>query len=92
MTTKTFDLWQVYGAAPVIWGSVQDTTPLQYVYKAAPFLQSIEPSAGAQGFVYDALGRLILATFLPQGSTETYTYDPAGNRISVVIAAGPGGL
>jgi YD repeat-containing protein len=91
MTIKTFDLWQVYGASPVIWGSVQNTATLTFGYKGAPILQSIEPGP-SQAFVYDALGRLVLAAFLPQGSTEAITYDAAGNRTSIVVAAGPGGL
>jgi YD repeat-containing protein len=91
MATVTFDLWAVYKAAPISWGSVQDTTGLGYVYNASPFLVASEPKPGTH-YTYDSLSRLTIATFLPQGSFETYNYDPDGNRTSVVITAGPGGL
>jgi len=91
MTTKTFDLWQAYQAGPAMWGSVQDTTPLQFIYAGAPFLEANEVSSG-NGYVYDSLGRLVETTYLPQGSATYYNYDASGNRTSVVVNAGMGGL
>jgi hypothetical protein len=92
MTTKTFDLWQAYQAGPAMWGSVQDTTPMNaYIHKAQPFLMTNE-SVIRHGYVYDGLGRVVEATNLPQGSATYYNYDSAGNRTSVVTNAGMGGF
>ena len=38
-------------------------------------------------YTYDALGRIITASY-PNGATITYSYDPAGNRTQVVQVAG----
>ena len=91
MTTKTFDLWQAYQAGPAMWGAVQSTTPLQFIYEGTPFLMTDE-SAPGNGYVYDNLGRLVEATYLPQGSATYFAYDKMGNRQSVVTNAGMGGL
>jgi YD repeat-containing protein len=91
MATATFDLWQASLAAPVIWGAVQDTTAPGFIYQAAPFLTKNEPPVSVQ-YLYDALGRLIQTSFLPQGTTVATVYDAAGNRKSAVTTQGLGGL
>jgi YD repeat-containing protein len=91
MTTSTFDLWQAYQAAPVIWGAIQDTTVLAYKYQAAPFVTKNEPPTSVQ-YRYDSLGRLIATSFIPQGTTVATAYDAVGNRQSVVTTQGLGGL
>jgi|LakMenEpi03Aug12_release.lakeMendotaPanAssembly.Ray.scaffolds.fasta_scaffold512406_2 YD repeat-containing protein len=91
MTTLKFDLVQAYQAAPAIWGAVQDTTALGYVYQAAPMVTKNEPPSSVR-YLYDSLGRLIQSSFIPQGSSVATTYDAVGNRTSVVTTQGLGGL
>jgi YD repeat-containing protein len=91
MATKTFDMWQAYQAGPTMWGSVQDITPLAFIYQGQPFIMTDEPGL-RNGYIHDSLGRLIVETTLPQGSSTNYGYDNAGNRVSVVSNAGMGGL
>ena len=91
MTIATFDLWQAYQAGPAMWGSVQDTTPVSFIYQGQPFIMTNE-SGIRNGYVHDSLGRLIEETSLPQGSATYYQYDSAGNRVSVVSNPGLGGL
>ena len=91
MTTSTFDLWQAYQAAPVIWGAIQDTTVLAFKSQAAPFITKNEPPASVQ-YSYDKLGRLVQTSFVPQGTNVATAYDAAGNRKSVVTTQGLGGL
>jgi YD repeat-containing protein len=91
MSTTTFDLWQAYQAGPAMWGSVQDTTPVSFIHQAQPFVMTSEPGP-RNGYIHDSQGRLIEETSLPQGSATYYSYDNAGNRVSVVSNAGMGGL
>ncbi len=91
MTTSTFDLWQAYQAAPVIWGAIQDTTVLAYKSQAAPFITKNEPQPSVQ-YLYDALGRLVQTSLIPQGTTVATAYDAVGNRKSAVTTQGLGGL
>jgi hypothetical protein len=86
MTTKTLDL-AVSGAAPFIWGSVQDTLPLNFVYAAAPML-SVNPPVVSNGpvYQYDLDGRLKQVNFPVSGRQILYNYDSSGNRSSVVVS------
>jgi YD repeat-containing protein len=53
---------------------------------AVALLLSPHPDAlaGSAVYTYDSLGRVIQVVYF-NGLTITYTYDPAGNRTSVVI-------
>jgi YD repeat-containing protein len=84
MTTKTLDL-AVSGGAPFIWGSVQDTLPLNFVYSAAPML-SANPPVPAQGttYLYDSRKRLRQVNYA-SGRQVIFDYDEAGNRNSVTV-------
>jgi YD repeat-containing protein len=53
----------------------------------AVFLGSVPAQAGTITYTYDALGRVITATY-PNGETITYTYDNAGNRKQVTQGGG----
>lgn len=46
------------------------------------------PASAATVYVYDALGRLISATY-DSGKQIVYTYDAAGNRTQVVTQTTP---
>lgn len=78
-----------YKAAPFVWGSLQDATPMQFVYQAAPFMVVDQPP-GAK-YTTDSRGRLTQITYT-NGTTVVYNYDNMGNRTSVVTTAGPHGL
>ncbi len=82
------NLSMIYQAGPVIWGSLQDLTGLQSVYKAGPFFL-VNPPQGAK-YVYDSLGRLSQVVFTNQTSI-VFSYDAAGNRTSIVTTCGPSG-
>jgi YD repeat-containing protein len=78
-----------YQAAQFVWGSLQDATPMQFVYQGAPFLVVDQPPGAT--YTMDSLGRLSQITFT-NGTTVVYNYDHMGNRTSVVTTAGPHGL
>src|SRR5690242_11141582 len=46
--------------------------------------------AAAETYLYDALGRLLVVV-RDDGSQSTYTYDPADNRLTLVLAGASGG-
>ena len=46
------------------------------------FVFIAHPALAATTYTYDALGRLLSATY-SNGKTITYTYDAAGNRTQV---------
>lgn len=52
----------------------------------------VSPAAGQETvqYGYDALGRVVAVTY-GNGTTITYTYDMAGNRLEVTTGAGGGG-
>ena len=78
-----------YKAAPAIWGSLKDTTPLQLAYQGAPFLEASQ--AQGETYVMDNLGRLSQVNYT-NGTSIVFNYDHNGNRTSVVTTAGPHGL
>jgi hypothetical protein len=84
-----FPLTSIYMSAPVVGGSVQDPNLLGFIYNSNPFLvvTTIEDSVS---YSYDSLARLTEVQFL-NATAEVYSYDPLGNRTSVVITCGPGG-
>ena len=78
-----------YQAAPFVWGSVQDASPMQFVYQGSPFMV-VNQQPGAK-YENDSRGRLTKITF-SNLTTVVYNYDNMGNRTSVVVTAGPHGL
>jgi YD repeat-containing protein len=91
MTTASFDLWQAFQGSPEVWGAIQNTSNLDYVFQGVPFLIANEPARGVSS-VYDARSRLIVSAILPQGAVTIYEYDLANNRVSVTTSPGLGGL
>jgi len=77
-----------YKAAPFVWGSLQDSTPMGFVYQGQPFVVVAGPP-GAK-YTVDLLGRLSQVTF-SNGTILLYNYDSVGNRTSVVTTCGPHG-
>ncbi|NDZ14878.1 hypothetical protein C7T35_04805 [Variovorax sp. WS11] len=66
--------------------------PFRTVFAAclcAATLAGLPAYAGSVSFTYDALGRLASTVYSNGASatTITYSYDPAGNRTSVVITS-----
>ena len=55
----------------------------------AAMLAGLPAYAGSVSFTYDALGRLASTVYSNGSSTTTitYSYDPGGNRISVVTTS-----
>lgn len=47
-----------------------------------------DAALAAESYTYDAYGRLTSVTY-SDGSSVTYTYDAAGNRLTVAQAAAP---
>ena len=78
----------VYQASPFIWGSLQDTTGMSFIYQGTPFVVTSGPQGAT--YTYDSLGRLTKVTFTNL-TTIVYNYDAMGNRTSVVTTCGPGG-
>ena len=60
-------------------GSVLET--FQYTYDADGRRTQVESSEGVEAYTYDLAGQLIAVTN-PDGSSETFTYDAVGNRVS----------
>jgi len=78
----------IYQGVPFIWGSLQSTLPMQFVFQATPFLVSSNPQGTA--YTYDSLGRLTNVTY-SNLTTIVYSYDAVGNRTSIVTTCGPNG-
>ncbi len=62
-----------------------------YAYDLSGHRTNMVTLEGTHSYAYDARGQLTAVTY-PDGSAETFAYDPVGNRTSLVQAAlsGPG--
>lgn len=59
----------------------QELLGLAYTYDAADRPISVVTEEGTESYGYDDLGRLTSVTY-PGGPTVSYSYDPAGNRLT----------
>ncbi len=82
MATANFSLNLSHKGAAFIWGSLQDASPMQFVYQAAPYVVTNNPPPTK----YEYTSQGWLKKIVGAEGTVTINYDDVGNRTSVVTS------